>query len=125
MRASSWQGTLEQVLPPLVEVKVNPGRQMLSADLQRPRSRYFDSRLSCFYLDRRLDRGLVNAGNRLYCKKVKHLICDNNCPRDRKRGLHKHLGREEQLLSPFEHPYLHPRSSGCTNLSRILNIENY
>ncbi|MEG4258611.1 hypothetical protein [Microcoleus sp. POL1_C1] len=56
---------------------------MLSPDLQRTRSRYFDSWLSCFYLDHRLDRGLVNAGNRLYCKKVKHLICDNNSPRDR------------------------------------------
>jgi len=73
---------------------------MLSADLQRPHSRYFDSWLSCFYLDHRLDRGLVNAGNRLYCKKVKHLICDNNSARDRKRGLRKHLGRKQQIDRP-------------------------
>ena len=86
-------GTFEQVLPPLVEVKVNPAPVTASADLQRPRSRYFDSWLSYFYLDRRHDPGLVNAGNRLYCKKVKHLICDNNSPRDRKRGLRKDLGR--------------------------------
>ncbi|MEG4449232.1 hypothetical protein [Microcoleus sp. N9_A4] len=73
---------------------------MLLADLQRPHSRYFDSWLSCFYLDHRLDRGLVNAGNRLYCKKVKHLICHNNSPRDRKRGLRKHLGRKRQIDRP-------------------------
>ncbi|MEG3922523.1 MULTISPECIES: hypothetical protein [unclassified Microcoleus] len=73
---------------------------MLAADLQRQRSRYFDSWLSYFDLDRRHNRGLVNAGNRLYCKKVKHLICDNNSPRDRKRGLHKDLGREEQIDRP-------------------------
>ncbi|MEG3925311.1 hypothetical protein [Microcoleus sp. D3_18a_C4] len=73
---------------------------MLSGDLQRPRSRYFDSWLSCFYLDHRHNRGLVNAGNRLYCKKVKHLICDNNFPRDRKRGLRKDLGRDRQIDRP-------------------------
>ncbi|PSB20010.1 hypothetical protein C7B69_16410 [filamentous cyanobacterium Phorm 46] len=42
---------------------------------------------------------MVNAGNRFYYKKVKHLIC-NNSPRDRSRGRSKHLGREQQIDRP-------------------------
>ncbi|MEO6861887.1 MAG: hypothetical protein ABI180_10185 [Microcoleus sp.] len=53
-----------------------------------------------FYLDRRQDRGLVNAGNRLYCKKVKHLICDNNSPRDRAGEAYASITCEQQIDRP-------------------------
>ncbi|MEG4345260.1 hypothetical protein QUB70_18585 [Microcoleus sp. A003_D6] len=42
----------------------------------------------------------MNAANRLYCKKVKHLICDNNSQHDRLQGLRKHLGIERQIDRP-------------------------
>jgi len=97
---------------------------MLSADLQWPRSRYFHSWLSYFDLDRRHNRGLVNAGNRLYCKKVKHLICDNNSPRDRSKAYtriwaarSKLIALRASLLAP---PVLRPQK-----FIQNLNIQNY